>query len=107
LYKSFCLKDIVDILIGWYIEPLPTDRILEYTSQALHKFRPFWIEQIDITITLLEHFIEDADNYAQVNFFFVSIKIDNSLFLQQFEQQQKDNDENIVSYTDKIAALYR
>ncbi|CAF4636652.1 unnamed protein product [Rotaria sp. Silwood2] len=33
--------DIVDILIGWYIEPLPTDRILEYTAQALHKFRPF------------------------------------------------------------------
>jgi hypothetical protein len=29
LYKSFYLKDIVDILIGWYIEPLPTDRILE------------------------------------------------------------------------------
>ncbi|CAF4597011.1 unnamed protein product [Rotaria sp. Silwood2] len=33
--------DIVDIVIGWYIEPLPTDRILEYTSQALHKFRSF------------------------------------------------------------------
>ncbi len=63
----FDLKDIVDILIGWYIEPLPTDRILEYTAQALHKFRSFWIEQIEITtLTLLEHFIEDADNYAQV-----------------------------------------
>ncbi|CAF4668423.1 unnamed protein product, partial [Rotaria sp. Silwood2] len=59
--------DIVDILIGWYIEPLPTDRILEYTAQALHKFRPFWIEQIEATLTLLDHFIEDADNYAQVN----------------------------------------
>jgi hypothetical protein len=57
----------VDILIAWYIEPLPTDRILEYTAQALHKFRPFWIEQIEITtLNFLEHFIEDADNYAQV-----------------------------------------
>lgn len=57
----------MDILIGWYIEPLPTDRILEYTAQALHKFRPFWLEQLDITtLTLLSHFIEDADNYAQV-----------------------------------------
>jgi hypothetical protein len=62
------LKDIVDILIGWYIEPLPTDRILEYTAQALHKFRPFWVEQMErTTLILLEHFIEDADNYAQVN----------------------------------------
>ncbi len=57
----------MDILIAWYIEPLPTDRILEYTAQALHKFRPFWIEQIEITtLNFLEHFIEDADNYAQV-----------------------------------------
>ena len=57
----------MDILIGWYIEPLPTDRILDYTAQALHKFRPFWLEQLDITtLTLLSHFIEDADNYAQV-----------------------------------------
>jgi hypothetical protein len=62
------LKDIVDILIGWYIEPLPTDRILEYTAQALQKFRPFWIEQIEgTTLTLLDHFIEDADSYAQVS----------------------------------------
>ena len=60
-------KDIVDILIGWYIEPLPTDLILDYTAQALYKFRPFWIEQIETTtLTLLDHFIEDADNYAQV-----------------------------------------
>ncbi|CAF1531499.1 unnamed protein product [Rotaria magnacalcarata] len=57
--------DIVDILIGWYIESLPTDRILEYTPQALHKFRPFWVEQIEATtLTLLDSFIEDADNYA-------------------------------------------
>ena len=57
----------MDILIGWYIEPFPTDRILEYTAQALHKFRPFWLEQLDLTtLTLLSHFIEDADNYAQV-----------------------------------------
>ncbi|UJR15815.1 hypothetical protein I4U23_002744 [Adineta vaga] len=84
--------DIVDILIGWYIEPLPTDRILEYTGQALQKFRPFWIEQIEgTTLTLLHHFIEDADNYAQ-----------------QFKNQEDDDrDENMVSFTDKIAALYR
>ncbi len=107
LYKSFCLKDIVDILIGWYIEPLPTDRILEYTSQALHKFRPFWIEQIEILITLLEHLIEDADNYTQVNFCFLSIEIDNSLFFSNSNNKKKDNDENIISYTDKVAALYR
>jgi len=47
---------------------LPTDRILEYTAQALQKFRPFWIEQIEgTTLTLLDHFIEDADSYAQVS----------------------------------------
>lgn len=63
-----CFKDIVDILIGWYIEPLPTDRILEHTAQALQKFRPFWIAQMEVTtLTLLEHFIEDAHSYAQVN----------------------------------------
>ncbi|CAF3645050.1 unnamed protein product [Rotaria socialis] len=85
--------DIVDILIGWYIEPLPTDRILEYTAQALQKFRPFWVDQIErTTLTLLDHFIEDADNYAQ-----------------QFELQEQNNDGDgeIASFTDKIAALYR
>ena len=31
------------------------------------KFRPFWLEQLEATtLTLLDHFIEDADNYAQV-----------------------------------------
>ena len=61
-------NDIVDILVGWYIEPLPTDRILDYTAKALHKFRPFWVEQIEsTTLTLLDHFIEDAHNYVQVN----------------------------------------
>ncbi|CAM4845297.1 unnamed protein product [Rotaria magnacalcarata] len=83
--------DIVDILIGWYIEPLPTDRILEYISQALHKFRPFWVEQIEATtLTLLDNFIEDADNYAQ-----------------QFELHGNDDDDDIGAFTDKIAALYR
>ncbi|CAF1327016.1 unnamed protein product [Adineta steineri] len=83
--------DIVDILIGWYIEPLPTDLILEYTGQALQKFRPFWIEQIEgTTLTLLDHFIEDADSYAQ-----------------QFENEEENKREAMASFTDKIAALYR
>lgn len=68
LFSIVYSKDIVDILIGWYIEPLPTDRILEHTAQALQKLRPFWIAQMEVTtLTLLEHFIEDADSYAQVN----------------------------------------
>ena len=58
----------MDILQGWHIEPLSTDRILKYTDQALYKFCPFWIEQIQLTtLTLLDDFIEDKDNYAQVN----------------------------------------
>ncbi|CAF5191610.1 unnamed protein product, partial [Rotaria magnacalcarata] len=61
--------------------------------QALQKFRPFWVDQIEsTTLTLLDHFIEDADNYAQ-----------------QFELQEQNNDgdDEIASFTDKIAALYR
>jgi hypothetical protein len=108
LYILLVLKDIVDILIGWYIEPLPTDRILEYTAQALQKFRPFWIEQIErTTLTLLDHFIEDADSYAQVNKFSIS-KIEILFyFFQQFENQEVDIDDKDLSFTDKIAALYR
>lgn len=105
------IKDIVDILIGWYIEPLPTDRILEYTAQALHRFRPFWIEQLEATtLTLLEHFIEDADSYAQVNEQNESQTArltGRAVLFQQFESQAAINEENIVSFTDKIAALYR
>ncbi|CAF1949773.1 unnamed protein product, partial [Rotaria magnacalcarata] len=81
-------QDIVDILIGRYIEPLPTDRFLEYTSQALHKFRPFWVEKIEATIlTLLDNFIEDSDNDAQ-----------------QFELPS-DDDDDISAFTDKTKLL--
>lgn len=83
--------DIVDILIGWYIEPLPTDRILDFTGEALKKFRPFWLEQLETTtLTLLDQFIEDADNYAQ-----------------QVEQKPNEFDDENLSLIDKIAALYR
>ena len=103
-----CVQDIVDILIGWYIEALPTDRILEYTAEALHKFRPFWIEQIEgTTLTLLDHFIEDADSYALVEGDFPAIMIAYCLCFQQFDSQGVSNEDNTVSFTDKIAALYR
>lgn len=70
---------------------MPTDRILDYTAQALQKFRPFWLEQLENnTLTLLEHFIEDANDYAQ-----------------QYEQEDDEEEENRSSFTDKIAALYR
>lgn len=97
----------MDILIGWYIEPLTTDRVLDFTAEALQKFRPFWLEQLEgTTLTLLDHFIEDADNYAQVtkeNFFITVLTI----FFQQFDREKRDRNDQSISFTDKIAALYR
>ncbi|CAF1174376.1 unnamed protein product [Didymodactylos carnosus] len=85
--------DIVDILIGWYIEPYPTDRILDFTSKALNKFRLFWLEQIEsTTLPLLNNFIDDADSYAQ---------------LCSTSTLTRYNEENFATLTDKIAALYR
>lgn len=112
IFLFFISQDIVDILQGWYIEPLPTDRILEYTAQELQTFRPFQIEQSQLTtLTLLDYFIEDADNYAQGNengyeqkekkfaCFFYSYRNLNII--------KQNDEEDIVSFTDKFVALYR
>ena len=74
---SFASKNIVDIGIGWNSEPLPTDRILECTARVLDKCHLFRIYQIELTtLTVLDHFIQDAVNYAQLK----QMEIDNCCF---------------------------
>lgn len=59
-------KDIVDILIGWYIDPEQDAEFLDQIDKALVKLQNFWLNDMNFTLTLLSQFLEDAERYVTV-----------------------------------------
>lgn len=58
-------KDIVDILMGWYIDPEQTEKFLDEVDRGLSKLQPFWLQDMNFTFTLMSQFLEDAEKDAQ------------------------------------------
>ncbi|XP_066595255.1 serine/threonine-protein kinase SMG1 isoform X2 [Prorops nasuta] len=58
-------RDTVDILVGWHIDPTQPKAIIVYASRSLQKFRPFWIADLQFTLTLLGQFLEDMESYNE------------------------------------------
>ena len=60
-------KDIVDILIAWHIDCSQTDEVIDFISNTLVEFRPYWLKEMNFTITLLYQFLEDMESYISVS----------------------------------------
>lgn len=60
------MQDIVDILIGWYIDPEQDADFLDQIDKALVKLQTFWLNDMNFTLTLLSQFLEDAERYVTV-----------------------------------------
>ncbi|VDP08507.1 unnamed protein product [Soboliphyme baturini] len=57
--------DVVDIVIGWYLD---TSLEKEYTASyenALMKLQYFWLNDMQFTLMLLSQFLEDAEAYVE------------------------------------------
>jgi hypothetical protein len=63
---AFTNKDVVDILIAWHIDSSQSEEIILFISNSLVDWRSFWLKKLDFTITLLEQFLEDIENYVVV-----------------------------------------
>jgi serine/threonine-protein kinase SMG1 len=58
-------QDLADILIAWHIDTSLTDNLIEFISDTLVKFRPYWLRNMNFTITLLFQFVEDLESYTK------------------------------------------
>lgn len=58
--------DTVDILVGWHVDN-SQPKIKEFTLQSLFKLSRHWQADIEFSITLLNHFIEDILVYSNNN----------------------------------------
>jgi hypothetical protein len=58
-------QDIADVIIGWCIDASQERNIQKCFEEALAKFQPFWIANLEFTLNLLSQFLEDADAYAE------------------------------------------
>ena len=53
----------MDILIAWHIDCSQTDEVIDFISNTLVEFRPYWLKEINFTVTLLYQFLEDMESY--------------------------------------------
>lgn len=58
---------MVDILVGWFIDPSQPTSVAKAASRALQLLQPFWTEDLTFSLTLLTQFLEDLDAYATVS----------------------------------------
>ncbi|RWS29156.1 serine/threonine-protein kinase-like protein 4 [Leptotrombidium deliense] len=56
-------RDVVDILIGWHIDSSQSSAITQMLAKALISFNYFWINDLDFSLTLLGHFLEDFESH--------------------------------------------
>lgn len=54
--------DIVDIVVGWHLEPDQTQHIKQHCSIILQEFKVFWKKDHQFTLSLLGQFLEDINS---------------------------------------------
>lgn len=63
------IQDIVDILVGWYIDFIQKDSLIEFIFNVLIEFYRYWVNDILFFIILLGQFLEDMEVYVEVIYF--------------------------------------
>lgn len=62
-FKPF--QDIVDILIGWHVDPNQPDSVIKIAAYGLRELHQYWILEFPFTIGLLSQFLEDMEAYKE------------------------------------------
>ncbi|KAG8274149.1 Serine/threonine-protein kinase smg1 [Homalodisca vitripennis] len=57
--------DTVDILVGWHIDLTTPPSVICYASQSLQRLSHYWANDIDFSVLMLRHFLEDTESYAE------------------------------------------
>ncbi|XP_063718237.1 serine/threonine-protein kinase SMG1-like [Symsagittifera roscoffensis] len=56
-------EELMDILIGWRLEPATSSKIVSFTTKALLGFGDFWVSNAEHTIKIIGQFIDDIEAY--------------------------------------------
>lgn len=60
------LQDIVDIVVGWYVDTEQDEATLAKCGDSLSKLQTFWLRDMEFTLSMMMHFLEDAETYIEV-----------------------------------------
>lgn len=77
------LQDTVDILVGWHIDPTTPYHVTCYASQSLQRLSHYWANDLDFSLTMLGHFLEDTEAYTD----------------ELLEDENKTSEEKIIKVT--------
>ena len=58
----------MDILVGWHLDDTLQQQkqmVVKQTARTLISMRPFWIRDIEYSLTLIGQFLEDMDEYRK------------------------------------------
>uniref|UniRef100_A0A914WFQ7 Uncharacterized protein n=1 Tax=Plectus sambesii TaxID=2011161 RepID=A0A914WFQ7_9BILA len=58
-------EDIVDVIIGWYVDIEQPSEVFEQCESTIKSFRRFWLQNISVGKELLKHFLDDAEGYVE------------------------------------------
>lgn len=58
-------RDLVDILVGWLIDSSQSAKMTDYAAKSLQRLAPYWIQELNFSITFLGQFLEDMEIYAE------------------------------------------
>ncbi|CAG8724997.1 11130_t:CDS:2, partial [Acaulospora morrowiae] len=54
-------QDIIDLLVGWYIDTSVSDSLHLQIADLFKKLRPFWSQHLDFAYELMSHFLVDME----------------------------------------------
>ncbi|XP_022908365.2 serine/threonine-protein kinase SMG1 [Onthophagus taurus] len=57
-------RDTTDIVIGWHVDHTQLLSNIEFISKSMQKFSKYFQLNIDFSVTLLLHFMEDIETYS-------------------------------------------
>lgn len=57
-------KDTVDLLIGWHVDHTQILSNIEFISKCMQKLSKYFQINIDFSVTLILHFMEDIESYS-------------------------------------------
>ncbi|KAI8817446.1 uncharacterized protein EV422DRAFT_225192 [Fimicolochytrium jonesii] len=63
---SVCFKDIVDLLVGWNIDPSLPKNVSALISDTLKKLWFFWAQHITFALELARHLLSDIQDTVQL-----------------------------------------
>ena len=64
--KEMLFQDVVDIVVGWYVETDPNTELSDKCEETVESLHALWLENIDVCMKFLPHFLEDAEGYVKV-----------------------------------------